>query len=327
MRAALHQRCWTVILALATLIFAGAALGQSFPSKSIRLVIPYNTAGSPDVLARLVAAKVSESAGQQMVVENRPGAGGVLATQVVAKAPPDGYTVLMTGDEFYAITPALHSKLPYDPNLDFAPVTNAASVTHFLIVNPALEVSSVQELIALAKTRPGKINYGSSGNGSALHLAMEQFKLMAGVDLVHVPYKGIVQVVPALLAGDVSLVIGGLPAMASHIKTGRLRILAVVTPTRSPLMPEVPTVAEAGVSGFGYTSTFGFMVPANTPREVVQRLNAEIVKALRTPDIEGKLFGLGIDVIGDTPEQFAAQIRKDQEYYRRFVRQLNVKID
>jgi tripartite-type tricarboxylate transporter receptor subunit TctC len=156
---------------------------------------------------------------------------------------------------------------------------------------------------------------------------MEQFKLMAGVDLVHVPYKGIVQVVPALLAGDVSLVIGGLPAMASHIKTGRLRILAVVTPTRSPLMPEVPTVAEAGVSGFGYTSTFGFMVPANTPREVVQRLNAEIVKALRTPDIEGKLFGLGIDVIGDTPEQFAAQIRKDQEYYRRFVRQLNVKID
>lgn len=314
------------VLVLATLMLAGAAFAQSFPSKPIRLVLPYGTIGLPDILARLVAAKMSESMGQPVIVDNKPGAGGSIAYQFAAKAAPDGHTVLLASDADYAITPALNPKLPYDPGRDFTTVTQAIRGTFFLVANSSLGVNSVQELIALAKTRPG-INYGSPGSGQTHHLAMAQFALIAGVNLTHVPYKGVAQATPALLSGDVSIMFVTLPSVLSHVKAGKLRILAAGSSQRSPLMPDVPTVAESGLPGFEIGLSMGFVVPAATPRAVIERLNAEFVKALKSPDTESRLVGLGMEVVAGTPEQFAEQLRKDQEHYPRLVRQIGLKID
>ena len=288
--------------------------------------MPYGTTGLPDILCRIVGAKLSEALGQPVVVDNKPGAGGIIAYQFVAKSAPDGHVILLSSDADYAITPALHAKLPYDPKRDFTPVTQAIRGAYFLVANSALGVNSVKELIALAKARPG-INYGSPGSGQTHHLAMVQFAGMAGVELTHIPYKGVAQATPALLAGDVSVMFVTLPSVASHVKTGQLRILATGTPLRSPLLPEVPTVAESGLPGFEVAVSMGFVVPAGTPRAVVGQLHTEFVKALRLPDIEARLVGLGMEVVAGTPEQFAEQIRKDQERYPRLVRQIGLKID
>ena len=319
-------RCARAVLACAALVLAGASFAQGFPSKSIRLVVPYTTVGLPDVLARPVAAKMSESMGQQVLVENIPGAGGVIAAQMVARAQPDGYTVMLTTEAIYAITPALYSKLSYDPLRDFTPVTQALRGTLFLVANSSLGVDSVQQLIALAKTRPG-INYGSPGNGLVHHLAMAQFALMAGVNLTHVPYKGVAFATPALLSGEVSLMFITLPSVLQHVKAGRLRILAAGSAQRSTFMPDLPTVAESGFPGFDVGFNMGFVVPAATPRALVERLHNEFVKALKSPDTESRLVRFGVEVVAGTPEQFGEQIRKDHEYYSRLVPQIGLKVD
>lgn len=318
--------CARGLLGLALLMLAGPATSQGFPSKPVRVVLPYGTIGLPDILSRLVALKISDSSGQPVIVDNKPGAGGIIAYQFVAKAPPDGHTILLAADADYAITPALHAKLPYDPARDFTPVTQAIRGTYFLVANSALGVNSVQELIALAKARPG-INYGSPGSGQTHHLAMAQLAIMAGVELTHVPYKGVAQATPALLSGDVSVMFVTLPSVVSHVKAGKLRILAAGSSQRSPLMPDVPTVAESGLAEFEVGISMGFVVHAATPRALVEQLNAEIVKALKSSDTESRLVGLGMEMVAGTPEQFADKIRRDQAHYGKLVRQIGLKID
>lgn len=314
------------VLILATLMFSAAAFAQSYPSRPIRLVVPYGPSGLPDVLARVVGQKVSETLGEQVVIDNKPGASGIIGAQVAAKAAPDGYTLFQTDNNLYAINPAVYPQLPYNPSRDFAPVTQAVRGHMFLVANPALGVNSVQELIALANARPG-IMYGSPGNATIHHLGMEQLKLMAKVDLTHVPYKGVAQATPGLLSGDVSVMFVALTSVAPLAKAGKLRILAVGSGQRSSIMPEVPTVAEAGFPGFEVGTSMGFAAPAGTPRPIIERLNAEFVKALKSPEVQAKMPALGVEVVANSPEQFAEQIRKDQEHYSRLVRQIGLKVD
>lgn len=311
---------------LAVAFCSTAASAQAFPSKPIRLVVPFGPVGLPDVLARVVAENISASVGQSVIVENKPGAGGVIAAQYVAQAAPDGYTVLLTGTD-YLITPAIQSRLPYDPERSFAAVTQAVRSSLFLVVNANLGVKSVGELIALAKQKPGVINYGSPGNGSLHHLAMEQFKLSAQVDLMHVPYKGVNQATPALAAGDISAMFVTLPSVVPFVKSGALRILAVGSAQRSQLKPELPTIAESGLSDFSVESTMGFVVPAGTPRPVIDKLNAEIAKALNTPDARAKLANLDAEVVLNTPEVFEKLLRTEQQRYAQLVKRVQLKID
>lgn len=313
-------------LIAALLLFAAAAQAQNFPAKPIRIVLPFGPVGLPDVLAREVAAKMTQSMGQQVIVDNKPGAGGIIAAQLTAHAPADGYTMMLTGTD-YAITPALHATLPYDPLKDFAPVTLAIRGSLFLVVNSALGVKSAKELIALAKARPGEINYGSPGNGSLHHLGMEQFKLAARVDLKHVPYKGVTQATPALMSGQISVMFTTLPSVLPAVQAGRLRVLAVLSPRRSPTLPDLPTIAELGFPEFSVESTMGFVVPAATPRQIIDRLNTEIVKALNTSDVKDKLSSLDVEVVGNSVEQFGEQIRNDQQRYARLVRDIKLKMD
>lgn len=320
------QRWARRVLVWAALMFSTMAFAQSFPSKPIRIVVPFGPVGLPDVLARVVASKMSESVGQQVIVDNKPGAGGIIAAQFTAQAPADGYTIMLTGTD-YAITPALHSKLPYDPLRDFAPVTQAIRGYLFLVVNSALGVKSVQELVALAKARPGAIFYGSPGNGSLHHLGMEQFKQSAKIDLKHVPYKGVTQATPALLGGEISVMFATLPSVLTLVKAGKLSLLAVLSPQRSAAMPDLPTIAELGFQGARAEITQGFVVPAATPHAIVERLNAELVKALNAPESKAKLGSLDVDIVAGTPEQFGEQIRRDHELYARLVREIKLKID
>jgi tripartite-type tricarboxylate transporter receptor subunit TctC len=313
-------------LVLTVLSLSTAAYSQSFPVKPIRLVVPYGPAGLPDVLARLVATQMSKTIGQPIFVDNKPGAGGVIATQFVAKAAPDGHTLLLVSSGDFAIIPALRPGT-YDPVRYFTAVTEALRGSMFMVANSALGANSVQDLIALAKARPGAINYGSPGNGTTHHLSMEQFKLITKTNLVHVPYKGLAQASPALLSGEISVMFAALPALKPFVDSGQLRVLAVGSSQRSALMPDVPTVEESGLPGFEIGAGFGFVVPAGTPRSVIDRLNAEITKVLNTPEAKATFLALSYTPATGTPEQYAAQIRKYQEHYSRLVREIGLKID
>jgi tripartite-type tricarboxylate transporter receptor subunit TctC len=311
--------------AAAFALLPAAAFAQAFPAKPIRIVVPYAPTGILDILARYVGSNMADSMGQQVIVENKPGAGGIIAAQYVAKAPADGYTIFFVANSDYAITPALHAKLPYDPARDFAPVTQALRGYMSLIANAGF-TGSVKDLIAQARTRPGGINYGSPGNGTMHHLGMEQFKRSAKVELVHVPYKGVAQATPALVTGDISVMFATMASVVSYTRTGQLKVLAVASPQRSATRPDLPTVAES-LPGFVMESNMGFVVPAATPRPIVDRLNAEIVKALKMPNMKAKLQELDVELVAGTPEQFGEQIRKDQEYYSRLVRDIGLNID
>jgi tripartite-type tricarboxylate transporter receptor subunit TctC len=313
--------------AIASLAIASAqtAMAQAFPSKPIRLIVPYGTTGLPDILARTVATKVSESTGQPVMVDNKPSAGGIIAYQLAAKAAPDGYTFLLVGSSDYAITPVLYPSLPYDPVRDFTPLTEALSGVYFLVANASFGANTVQELIALAKTRPG-LPYGSPGNGQIPHLAMEQLKLVAKVDLTHVPYKGVQQATPALLSGDVAVMFVTLPTVASYVKAGKMRVLAVGSAQRSRSMPQAPTLQESGLP-FEVTMNMGFAVPSAAPRSIVDRLNAEIVKALKAPGMDTTFASYGMDIVAGTPEQFTEQLRRNREAYAKLVPQIGLKVD
>ncbi len=314
------------ILALACLAAASQCFAQGFPSRSIRFVVPYGAGGGPDVLSRVIGRQLGENVGQQVVVDNRPGAGGILAAELAMKAPPDGYTLFVADTGHVAINPAIYKKLPYDPQKDFTPVTLAVSTPLFMAVHARLPIENVRQFIDYAKAHPG-VPYGSSGNGSPHHLGMELLRQLTGVNLSHVPYKGVAQSVPAVVAGDVAIIIAALPSLAPHVKNGTVRLIAVGTPKRTPTQPNVPTVAESGVPGYEIDADIGFLAPAGTPREVVAKLNSEIVKVLNTPDIRQRLAALGIDAVGSSPEEYAAAIRAKIDKYGKLVRESGAQVD
>ena len=295
------------LLAAALLLAAGAAAqAQAYPSRPIHLLVGLAPGGGTDIIARLVAAKMGEGLGQQVLVENRVGSGGLIAAETAAKATPDGYTLLFGAISYSAIFASLYKKLPYDPVKDFAPISLVATFPNVLVVNPALPVKSVAELRAWAKDHPGKLSYCSSGVGSSLHLSMEMLKAMTGLDAVHVPYKGGAPATADLMGGQIQAMFDNLPGQIAYIKSGRTRALAVTTIKRNPQLPDVPTMVEAGVPGFEVNVWYGIMAQAATPKPIIDRLNAEIVKALNSPEVKERMAKEGAEPIPGTPAEFAA---------------------
>ena len=315
-------------LLLAVLCSFGLALAQTpFPSKPIRLIVTSPPGGSNDILNRIVGAKLAELLAQPVLIDNRPGASGFVAAEMVAKSPPDGYTLLAATEATLVANPLFFRRVPYDPQRDFAPVTIAVEIGYVLLVHPSVPARSVEELIALARTTPGRLNYASSGNGSAFHLGMELFKRMAGVDIVHVPFKGSALSVNAMLTGEVQIMLNGTPNGVPLAKSGKLRALAVAGARRSPLAPELPTIAESGLPGYEASSWYGVLAPAGTPREIIARLNAELVKALEQPEVRASLLAEGAEPIGGTPEQFAAHISSEKERLGKLIREAKIRLE
>lgn len=322
----MHKRTMLMLcLAGAAAALALPAFGQGtqYPEKPIRIVVPYPPGGFNDTLARTLAGKLQTSWGQPVVVDNKPGGATVIGIDAAAKSAPDGYTLVILPFSF-AVNTSIFRKLPYDTEKDFAPITLAAATANLLVVPPSLPVNSVQELIALAKSRPGGLKYASTGTGSSNHLSMETFKQMAGVDIVHVPYKGSAPAVTDLLGGHVDVMFDNISNVIKHVQSGRLRALAVTTPARSPHAPQLPTVSEAGVPGYEIAVWFGVAAPAGTPKPVVDKLNAEIVKILNQPDVKEKFAAQGVDAVGTTPQQFAAHLREQQAKWATVVRNAGV---
>ena len=293
---------------------------QTYPSRPVRIIIPLSSGGTTDVPGRIVAQRLSESLGQQFFVENRPGAGGIIGADAVAKAKPDGYTLLLTATP-HVITPGLYKSIPYNAVTDFAPVTRIASGPYVLVVHPSLGVNSIRELVALAKAQPGKIDFASSGNGSAQHLVGALFASMAGVNINHVPYKGSGPATADMISGIVKLGFPGTPIAIPHIKAGRLKALGVTTSRRSAQLPDVPTIAEAGVPGYEAIVWVGLLAPLATPREIIHRLNTEIVKMLRLPEVEQLLQASGVDPTPTTPEEFGAYVKSEFDKWQKVVKE------
>jgi len=310
---------------LATSLLATAALAQSYPAKPIRLIVPFAAGGGNDNVARLVGKHLSDSLGQQLVIDNRPGAGGVLGAELAAKAVPDGYTLFLGGVGSHAVNPNLNVSLPYDPIRDFAPVALLAQAPLVLVVHPSVPADSITAFVALARSRPGQLNYASNGNGSSSHLAAVMFDSMTGVDMVHVPYKGLSPALTDLLSGRVQLMFSSVVAILPHIKAGKLRGLAVTGSRRLASMPNLPTIAESGLPGYEASSWYGVLAPAGTPREIVARLNAELVKALEQPEVRTSLLAEGAEPIGGSPEQFAAHIRSEMERLGKMIREAKIR--
>ena len=297
--------------AIALALLGASAFAQSYPNKPIRLVVGFTPGGVSDVLARAMSAKLSQNLGQQVVVDNRPGAGTTIASEFIAKSAPDGYTLYFCDATTHAINASLYTKLPYDSVRDFAFISLVASTPLLLVVNPALPAKTVPELIALAKSRAGQLNYASSGNGTIVHLAGETFKSMAGVDLLHVPYKGSAPATVAVIAGDVAFIFSTMPAALPHVKSGKLRALAVTTPARVGAVQDIPTVAESGLPAFDLTLYSGVIGPAAMPREIVERMNGELAKVVNSPEIKEFFATQGATPMASSPEQFADHMRAD----------------
>jgi tripartite-type tricarboxylate transporter receptor subunit TctC len=298
----------------------GISIAQTYPSRPIRLIAPFATGGSTDLLARIVGQKLSEAWGQQVVVENRGGAGGTIGVEMAAHAAPDGYTLVMGHIGTFGANPTLYPKLPYDPIKDFAPITLLAMVPNGMAVHPALPVRSVRDFVALARAKPGQLLYGSGGSGSAAHLAMVNFELLAKVKLTHIPYKGTGPAIFDLIAGQISTMITGMAALMPHIKSEKLRLIAVGTAKRLAVAPDVPTISEAGVAGYEVTQWYGILAPAATPRDIVLKLNAEMVRALRQPEVRERLAADGTVPVGNTPEEFGAHIKAEIAHWAPVVR-------
>jgi tripartite-type tricarboxylate transporter receptor subunit TctC len=313
-------------LLLAASIVAPAACAQGYPSKPVRIIVPFPPGAFNDQLARVLSQKLHERWGQPVVVDNRPGGATVIGTELAAKAPPDGYTLLVVSFAF-AVNPSLQTHLPYDTLKDFTPVVLAATTPNVLVVNPSVPARSVKQLLALAKSKPGSLNYATAGNGTSNHLCMELFKSMTGADFVHIPYKGSVPAVTDLLGGQVGVMFDNAPNVLQQVKAGKLRALAVSTSQRSPILPELPTVAEAGVPGFDVEVWFGIVAPAETPKEVVAQLNAEINRALRLPDVMASFRNQGVEVAGGTPERFSTHLRSQIGKWAKVVKDTGVHLD
>ena len=314
-------------LVAALLLAAGIASAQDFPNRPIKMIVPYAAGGLPDTMTRIVGVHASELLGQQIVVENRGGAGGISGSEAVAKAPADGYTLLIADVGQVAINQHIFSSLPYDPRKDFAPVTLIGTSALFLALHPSVPANNFKQLVAYIKANPNKVNYGSSGVGSIHHLATEALAHALGLKIVHVPYKGTGQAVPALLGGQVAMLYSSLPSLEAQIKAGKVKMVAISTLRRSPQAPDVPTVAEMGVPGYDFAPQIGVLAPAGTPPAVVQKLSTELAKAARHPDTVKRFTELGIDAAGSTPEEYAAMIRDADKRYGEVARVAGVKAD
>ena len=315
------------VLAFITLCLAATAAAQSYPSKPIRLIVPFVAGGPPDILSRLLGQEMAGALGQPIVVENKPGAGGNLGYELAAKAAPDGYTVLLGSINTHAINPTLYRTLPFDPVKDFTPVTLLALVHNVLVVHPSSPANSVKDLLAQAKAEPGRLTFGSAGTGTTLHLAGELMKLMASIDLVHVPYKGAPQALTDLVGGRISMAFSGVPPAMPLIQGGKLKALAVTAPKRIALLPDVATVSESGLPGYDVVAWNGLLVPAGTPREIIDRLNVTALKALAQPDVRERLLARGFEPVGSTPKEFAEVIDRDVRKWSRVVKESGARID
>lgn len=317
-----RKRFNTALLAAATAcaIAAGATHAQDYPTRPVRMLVPSTPGGSVDTLARSVSARLSEKLGQQIVVDNRAGAGGVIAAEVTAKAVPDGYTLLMCTVSSCATNVSLHRSLPYDPVKDFAPITLVATQNLMLLVHPSVTSGAVKDLVALAKASPGKYSFASAGNGTGGHLSGELFRILAGIDLLHVPYKGVAPALVDVIAGQVSMTFASIISGMPQWKTGKLRALAVTGGKRSPAAPELPTMMEAGVKGYESATWYGVLAPAKTPPAIVRKLNAEIVGILKQPEVRDRLSKEGADPVGNTPEEFGAYIRSEIAKWGKVIR-------
>jgi tripartite-type tricarboxylate transporter receptor subunit TctC len=311
-------------LALGSTSAAFAATISAYPTKPIRVIVPQSAGGSTDLAARVVTQRLDDALGQPIVVDNRPGAGSLNGTETVAKAPADGYTLLVVAASF-TINPALHEKLPFDPVRDFAPVTRLAALPHILVVHPTLPVKSVKELIALAKARPGELNYASSGVATSTHLAAELFRHMTGTDMVQVPFKGGAPGIVGLLSGQVQLYFATISTALPHVKAGKIRALAVTTAKRSVVAPEYPTIAEAGVPGYEHASWIGMLAPAKTSPAVIAKLHAEAVKVVNMQEVRALLLRDGLEPVGDTPQEFTALVRQEVAKWLKVVKAAGIK--
>jgi tripartite-type tricarboxylate transporter receptor subunit TctC len=326
-RAMTTRRNFCIALALAGLALAFDAPAQGYPAKPIHFIVPYPAGGPLDTVARLLGAKLSESMKQPIIVDNKPGAGGNIGADFVAKSAPDGYTILMGAVATHAINPTLYASIPYDPVRDFIPVTQVASTPNVLVVNPSVPASNVREFIAYAKANPGKLNFGSGSTGSAGHLAGELFDTLAGVKMVHVPYKGAGPAMQDLIAGQIQLMFDNLASSLGQIKAGRVKALAVTTAKRTALAPDLPTIAESGLPGFDISTWFGVFLPAKTPPAIVEKLHAEFTRALAAPDVREKMLQLGAEPVGNRPEEFAAFIKSEAGKYAKLVKASGAKVD
>jgi len=322
----LFTRAFAILAHAAIALGCSTAAAQEFPSKPLRIVVPFPPGGSADVLARTIGARLSAVFGQPVVVDNKPGAGGILGADVVAKAPADGHTLLFANTNI-AINPSLYKTLPYDTAAAFAPVVLMVTVPNLLLVAENVKAANLGELIALAKSQPGALNYASAGNGTFPHLAVELFKLRAGVSLTHIPYKGAAPALSALLGKEVQVLSNDLVTAVPHVKAGKIRALAVTGATRSPVMPDVPTMAEAGLKDYVAVGWQGIMVPAGTPAAAIARLNTEINKALSDPALRGNLTSQGLEVVGGSAQEFADFVRRDTERWRGAVEASGAKVD
>ena len=319
---------WLVLPAMfAAAVLPAVAQAQTYPAKAVKIIVPFPPGGAIDALGRLLSQKMSESWGQPVVVENRPGAGGIIGTDAGAKAAPDGYTLTMGAVSTHAINAGLYKKLPYDPLKDFAAVAPVAIVPNLLVVNPSLGVSTVAELIALARSKPGQLSYASAGAGTTLHISCELFKSLAKVDILHVPYKGSGPAVSDVIGGQVPIMCDSITSSQPHIKSGKLKVLAITSAARSSTMPQVPTLAESGVPGYEMNPWFGLFAPAGTPAAVVGKLNAEVARVLALPDVRERLFAIGAEPMSASPEQFSAMVRADVDKWGKLVRAAGISAD
>lgn len=324
------KRTTFLSIATASLLAAllpGAAHAQGYPNKPIRLIVPYAPGGATDIIGRAAAAELTKTMGQQVIIENRPGAGGNLGAEQVARSAPDGYTLLVSPSSLHGITPFLYTKLPYDPNKDLAPVIVLGSFANVLVMNPSIKASSVSELVALIKASPGKFTYASSGSGSTIHLSGEMFKSMLNLDIAHVPYKGSSPALTDLMGGQVSIMFDNIPSAITFIRSGKLKPLATTGPTRSSSLPELPTMIEAGFPGYISTAWFGIVAPAGTPKEIIARINAEGQKVTKSPDFIKRMNELGYDIVGGSPEQMAAMIQEELKRWGPVVKSSGAQVD
>jgi tripartite-type tricarboxylate transporter receptor subunit TctC len=314
------------VLALVCAALSAPTAAQKFPTKPIRIIVAYTPAGATDILARAIGQKMNDTWGQPVIVDNRPGANGNIGTELAARATPDGHTLVMGTAGTHGINPSLYRKLNWDAVKDFEPVSLVAMVPNILVVNNSLPVKNVKELIAYAKANPGKLNYGSPGNGSTAHLSMELFKTMTGTSLTHIPYKGSAGVLADVMGGQIALTMDNMPPYLPQVKAGKIRALAVSTAKRSPAVPDIPTIAEAGVPGYDSGAWFGLLAPAGTPKGIVNRLAAETQRILKLPDVHERIAALGAEPVGSTPEQFAAHIKSEIAKWAKVIKEANVEL-
>jgi tripartite-type tricarboxylate transporter receptor subunit TctC len=325
----LHVRSVIGVLALGALTVLPSyvvAASPPYPDRPLRVIVPFPPGGSTDTVVRVVGQKLTESLGQQVVVDNRPGAGTIIATEIASRAPADGYTLLIASAAF-TVNPSLYAKLPYNPEKDFAPVTQLAAAPNILVVHPSIQASSMKDLIALAKAKPRQLNFGSAGAGSSNHLAGEMLKTMAGIDIVHVPYKGDAPAVTDLLSGQIQMLFIGPPPVVPHIKAGKLKAIAIASRKPSPLMPQLPTVADSGLPGFESTVWSGLLMPAGAPASAIDRVHREIARLIKLPDVQERFVSLAFDPIGSSPAEFRSYLRDEMRRWSEVVKRAGIKME